>query len=120
RPRPPRPPPPDESRPLRVTRQELAAGRTEGDIAQPTPAASGDARPGAALRRITFSLRDRGALYSLEEVGEETGAEPRLIAELEEYGIVKGIVRGGARYYDDTEREIVRATTELGGARRRG
>jgi hypothetical protein len=40
----------------------------------------GDARPGAALRRITFSLRDRGALYSLEEVVEETGAEPRLIA----------------------------------------
>ena len=65
------------------------------------------------LRRITFSLRDRGALYSLEEVVEETGAEPRLIAELEEFGIVKGIVRGGARYYDDTEREIVRATAEL-------
>jgi DNA-binding transcriptional MerR regulator len=105
----------DEFLPLRVIRQELAAGRTEADIAQPTPTGtpSGDARPGAALRRITFSLRDRGALYSLEEVVEETGAEPRLIAELEEYGIVKGIVRGGARYYDDTEREIVRATTEL-------
>jgi DNA-binding transcriptional MerR regulator len=106
----------DEFLPLRVIRQELAAGRTEADIAQPAPtggAASGDARPGAALRRITFSLRDRGALYSLEEVVEETGAEPRLIAELEDYGIVKGIVRGGARYYDDTEREIVRATAEL-------
>jgi DNA-binding transcriptional MerR regulator len=104
----------DEFLPLRVIRQELAAGRTESDIAQPTPSGvSGDARPGAALRRITFSLRDRGALYSLQEVVEETGAEPRLIAELEEYGIVKGIVRGGARYYDDTEREIVRATAEL-------
>jgi DNA-binding transcriptional MerR regulator len=105
----------DEFLPLRVIRQELAAGRTEADIASPAPTGtpSGDARPGAALRRITFSLRDRGALYSLEEVVEETGAEPRLIAELEEYGIVKGIVRGGARYYDDTEREIVRATTEL-------
>jgi DNA-binding transcriptional MerR regulator len=105
----------DEFLPLRVIRQELAAGRTEADIAQPTAtgAATGDARPGAALRRITFSLRDRGALYSLEEVVEETGAERRLIAELEEYGIVKGIVRGGAHYYDDTEREIVRATAEL-------
>jgi DNA-binding transcriptional MerR regulator len=105
----------DEFLPLRVIRQELASGRTESDIAQPAPTgvSSGDARPGAALRRITFSLRDRGALYSLEEVVEETGAEPRLIAELEEFGIVKGIVRGGARYYDDTEREIVRATTEL-------
>jgi DNA-binding transcriptional MerR regulator len=105
----------DEFLPLRVIRQELASGRTEADIAQPAPAGApgGDARPGAALRRITFSLRDRGALYSLEEVVEETGAEPRLIAELEEFGIVKGIVRGGARYYDDTEREIVRATAEL-------
>jgi DNA-binding transcriptional MerR regulator len=106
----------DEFLPLRVIRQELAAGRTEADIASPAPTggqASGDARPGAALRRITFSLRDRGALYSLEEVVEETGADPRLIAELEDFGIVKGIVRGGARYYDDTEREIVRATAEL-------
>jgi DNA-binding transcriptional MerR regulator len=105
----------DEFLPLRVIRQELASGRTEADIAQPAPtgAPGGDARPGAALRRITFSLRDRGALYSLEEVVEETGAEPRLIAELEDFGIVKGIVRGGARYYDDTEREIVRATAEL-------
>jgi DNA-binding transcriptional MerR regulator len=105
----------DEFLPLRVIRQELASGRTEADIAQPAPTGTpgGDARPGAALRRITFSLRDRGALYSLEEVVEETGAEPRLIAELEEFGIVKGIVRGGARYYDDTEREIVRATAEL-------
>jgi len=102
----------DEFLPLRVIRQELAAGRTEGEIAPPAPA-GGDARPGAALRRITFSLRDRGALYSLDEVVEETGAEPRLVAELEDFGIVKSVVRGGARYYDDTEREIVRATTEL-------
>src|SRR4051812_22495654 len=103
----------DEFLPLRVIRQELAAGRTEGEIAQPTPAASGDARPGAALRRITFSLRDRGALYSLEEVVEETGAEPRLISELEDYGIIQGELRSGTRYYDETEREIVRAVTEL-------
>ena len=44
---------------------------------------------------------------------EETGAERRLVAELEDYGIVKGELRGGARLYDDTEREIVRAVTEL-------
>ena len=44
---------------------------------------------------------------------EETGAEPRLIAELEDYGIVYGEPRGGTRYYDETQREIVRAVTEL-------
>jgi DNA-binding transcriptional MerR regulator len=108
----------DEFLPLRVIRQELAAGRTtEDDVPRPAPAdgaaAAGDARPGAALRRLTFSLQDRGALYSLEDVVEETGAEPKLVAELEDYGIVRGEVRSGTRYFDETEREIVRAVTEL-------
>ena len=44
---------------------------------------------------------------------EETGAEPRLVKEMEDFGIVKGEVRGGTTYYDETEREIVRAVTEL-------
>jgi DNA-binding transcriptional MerR regulator len=102
----------DEFLPLRVIRQELAAGRAEDE----TPAAAPPAdtvRPGAALRRLTFSLRDRGALYSLDDVVEETGAEPRLVKEMEDFGIVKGEVRSGTTYYDETEREIVRAVTEL-------
>jgi DNA-binding transcriptional MerR regulator len=108
----------DEFLPLRVIRQELAAGRAENADAgtNPAPAAAPapDAgRPGAALRRLTFSIRDRGALYSLDDVVDETGAEPRLIKELEDFGIVQGEVRGGTRYYDETEREIVRAVTEL-------
>jgi DNA-binding transcriptional MerR regulator len=109
----------DEFLPLRVIRQELAAGRGTEEEAPPaaTPgapqAAAADGRPGAALRRLTFSLRDRGALYSLEDVVEETGAEPRLVQELEDFGIVRGELRGNTRYYDETEREIVRAVTEL-------
>jgi DNA-binding transcriptional MerR regulator len=113
----------DEFLPLRVIRQELAAGRSVE--AEEVPASSGpaaaaagaagapDGRPGAALRRLTFSLRDRGALYSLDDVVEETGAEPRLVQELEDFGIVRGELRGGTRYYDETEREIVRAVAEL-------
>ena len=104
----------DEFLPLRVIRQELAAGRADDERPAPGPAAPADAaRPGAALRRLTFSLRDKGALYSLEDVVEETGAEPRLVQELEDFGIVKGEVRGGTTYYDETEREIVRAVSEL-------
>jgi DNA-binding transcriptional MerR regulator len=111
----------DEFLPLRVIRQELAAGRnTDEEVPRPAHAdgaaagaAGSDARPGAALRRLTFSLQDRGALYSLEDVVEETGADPKLVAELEDYGIVRGEMRGGTRYYDETEREIVRAVTEL-------
>ena len=107
----------DEFLPLRVIRQELAAGRSfeteDVPAAGAGPAAGADGRPGAALRRLTFSLRDRGALYSLDDVVEETGAEPRLVKELEDFGIVRGEVRGGTRYYDETEREIVRAVAEL-------
>ena len=44
---------------------------------------------------------------------EETGAERRLVAELEDFGIVAGELRGNVRYYDETEREIIRAVTEL-------
>jgi adenine phosphoribosyltransferase len=105
----------DEFLPLRVIRQELAAGRgSDAEVTQPSSAPAGDARPGAALRRLTFSIQQRGSLYSLEDVVEETGAEPRLVAELEDYGIVRGEVKGGTRYYDETEREIVRAVTDPG------
>jgi DNA-binding transcriptional MerR regulator len=111
----------DEFLPLRVIRQELAAGRTEDDMPAPASGNSGaptadSARPGAALRRLTFSLQDRGALYTLEDVVDETGADARLVSELEDFGIVKGETRGGAngpKYYDETEREIIRAVTEL-------
>ena len=107
----------DEFLPLRVIRQELAAGRSEPEVAQSSApdgaAAPTDARPGAALRRLTFSIAQRGALYSLEDVVEDTGADPRLVAELEDFGIIKGDPRGGTKYYDETEREIVRAVTEL-------
>jgi DNA-binding transcriptional MerR regulator len=109
----------DEFLPLAVIRQELAAGRSFDETPAPAAAAAGgaakatDGRPGAALRRLTFSLRDKGALYSLDDVVEETGADPRLIQELEEFGIVKGEIREGKRFYDETQREIIRAVTEL-------
>jgi len=88
-----------------VIRQELAGGRSEREVAAP-----GDAR---GLRRAVVTVRDPGALYSLEDVVEETGAEPKLVRELEEFGVIKGEARGGVRYYDETEREIVRAVSEL-------
>ena len=44
---------------------------------------------------------------------EDTGAEPRLVAELEDYGLIKGDCATATKFYDETEREIVRAVTEL-------
>src|ERR1700760_4139366 len=95
----------DEFLPLRVIRQELAGGRTDREVAP-----SGDGR---ALRRTMVTTRDPGAMYSLEDVVEETGADATLVRELVEFGVIKGDVRGGTRYFDETEREIVRAVSEL-------
>jgi DNA-binding transcriptional MerR regulator len=100
----------DEFLPLRVIRQELAAGR-----AGETPPVPGHA-PREAMRswRPSVSVRnDSGALYSIEDVLEETKAEAKLVRELEEYGVVKGEMRGGVRYFDETEREIIAAVAEL-------
>jgi DNA-binding transcriptional MerR regulator len=95
----------DEFLPLRVIRQELATGRAERDVTTPT-----DARP---MRRAMVSTPGAGALYSLEDVCEETGADPTLVRELVDFGVIKGEMRGATRFYEETEREIVRAVSEL-------
>jgi DNA-binding transcriptional MerR regulator len=97
----------DEFLPLRVIRQELATGAT----ADETPPAAAAQRPRAP--RAAISVRDQGALYSLDDVLEDTRADASLVSELEEFGVIKGDVRAGTKYYDDTEREIIRAATEL-------
>jgi DNA-binding transcriptional MerR regulator len=97
----------DEFLPLRVIRQELAGGRSDHDVA---PTNNDGARP---TRRATVTTRDPGALYSQDDVVQETGADVKLVTELVEYGVIKGEVRAGTRYFDDTEREIVRAVSEL-------
>jgi len=109
----------DEFLPLRVIRQELAAGRggagSVGWVGSDTPPVpSRVARDGARAWRPSVSVRaPTGALYSLDDVLEETKAEAKLVRELEEYGVVKGELRGGVRYFDETEREIIAAVAEL-------
>jgi len=104
----------DEFLPLRVIRQELAAGRA-GDGAGTAPPIPGKrGREGMRPWRTSVSVRAAtGALYSLEDVLEETSADAKLVRELEEYGVVKGELRGGVRYFDETEREIIGAVAEL-------
>ena len=99
----------DEFLPLRVIRQELASGRTSNDVA-PTSADGVGAR---RKRSPSVTAPSSGALYSLDDVIEETRADPRLVSELEEYGVIRGENRAGTKYFDETEREIVRAVTEL-------
>jgi DNA-binding transcriptional MerR regulator len=96
----------DEFLPLRVIRQELAAGRAEPGEEQ----AGGTPRP---ARRASVSVQGPATHHALEEVLEETGAERSLVRELEEYGVINGERIDGQLIYDDTEKEIVRAVTEL-------
>src|ERR1700679_2965337 len=62
----------DEFLPLRVIRQELAAGRSD-DTQVPRPAGR---EGGKRAWHTSVSVREQeGALYTLEDVLEETGAE---------------------------------------------
>jgi DNA-binding transcriptional MerR regulator len=104
----------DEFLPLRVIRQELASGRAdEPEAGAPATGAAPAPARAARGRRPSVSVRETGVWYSLEDVLEETRAEASLVRELEEYGVIKGQTRAGVKYYDETEREIVRAVTEL-------
>ena len=94
----------DEFLPLRVIRQELAGGRSDPEVGP------GDGRP---VRRGMMPVRDPGSLYSLGDVVEDTGADPKLVHELVDFGVIKGETRSGVRYFDETEREIVRSVNEL-------
>jgi DNA-binding transcriptional MerR regulator len=98
----------DEFLPLRVIRQELAAGLAESEAAQN---AATEVR--SPRRATTVALRGPGSLYRLDDVLEDTGADQALVKELEDYGVIKGERRDGEQLYDDTEREIIRAVTEL-------
>jgi DNA-binding transcriptional MerR regulator len=94
----------DEFLPLRVIRQELAGGRSDPEVGP------SDGRP---VRRGMMTVRDPGSLYSLADVVDDTGADPKLVHELVDFGVIKGETRSGERYFDETEREIIRSVNEL-------
>jgi DNA-binding transcriptional MerR regulator len=97
----------DEFLPLRVIRQELAAGRSEGEAGADEPAAE------ARSTRRTKLVEPSPQRYELSDLTEYTGVDERLVRELEEYRVIKAEARDGKRYYDDLDREIVRAVGEL-------
>jgi len=99
----------DEFLPLRVIRQELASGRQQDDGAELPSRSSGTAR----IRGPRVSVREAPATFTLEDVLEDTRAPAELVKELRDFGIIEGQQRGGAMFYDETEREIIRAAAEL-------
>ncbi|HEX8052888.1 MAG TPA: MerR family transcriptional regulator [Thermoleophilaceae bacterium] len=100
----------DEFLPLRVIRQELAAGRADAEVSSSGKGKAPDPR---MLRRASVAVTGKGASYRLADVLDDTGAEAKLVKELVDYGVIGGEQRDGESYYDETEREIIRAVTEL-------
>jgi DNA-binding transcriptional MerR regulator len=97
----------DEFLPLRVIRQELAAG---GDLEF---AAAADRRPAGGAVRRAILVNTSSAYLALDELLEETGARADLVSELENFGIVQPEKRDGRTVYDETDREVVRSANEL-------
>jgi DNA-binding transcriptional MerR regulator len=93
----------DEFLPLRVIRQELASGGRQ-------ERAGGNA---AAVRRAASVEAGKGTLVEIEELVEQTGVSPELVAELEEWRIVQPKMIDRHKHYDETDREIVKACAEL-------
>ncbi len=94
----------DEFLPLRVIRQELAAGKIGGERDR-------GVRPGSSRRAMTLEEPDEW--IGQDDVLEQTGASAELIRELEEFGIVQPKQRNGSKIFDETDVEIIRAATEL-------
>jgi DNA-binding transcriptional MerR regulator len=101
----------DEFLPLRVIRQELAAGNDIGFGAG--GGEGGDRKPTSGAVRRAILVDTSRTYLSLEEILEETGAREELVSELEGFGIVQPEKREGRIVYDETDREIVRAANEL-------
>jgi MerR HTH family regulatory protein len=101
----------DEFLPLRVIRQELAAG---GDVDfGSSGGGGGERRPSGGAVRRAILVNTSSAYLTLDEVVEETGAREELISELENFGIVQPEKREGKTVYDETDREIIRSANEL-------
>ena len=91
----------DEFLPLRVIRQELAAGARQ------------ERGESASLRRAASVEPGKGSRLTLEELVDETGVAPDLIKDLEDWRLVQPSKVDGTKVYDDTDREIVKACSEL-------
>jgi DNA-binding transcriptional MerR regulator len=91
----------DEFLPLRVIRQELAAGQREQRLGS------------GSQRRATTIEPGKGSRISIDELVDQTGVTGELIKELEDWRLVQPETIEGAKYYDDTDLEIVKACVEL-------
>lgn len=93
----------DDYLPLKVIRRELS--KAPGEVAAPAP---------KRLNRSDLIDRgDGGREHTAEELVRRLGAEPDLLAELEEFEIVRPRQVSGVKRYTDVDAGIVAAAVEL-------
>jgi DNA-binding transcriptional MerR regulator len=92
----------DEYLPLKVIRREL--DRSAGGV---PPA------PRQGLRKADFLPATNERHYTAEEVQHMTGADATLLAELEEYELVKGRQVSGVRRYSELDAGVIGAAAQL-------
>lgn len=106
----------DEFLPLRIIRQELAAGRgstRETPASEARPADAAGAAPDGA-RHVNVSVLAKGSFHRLADVLAEARADERLLKDLTDYGLIVGHSgKDGSTLYDDAEREIIVAAAAL-------
>ncbi len=93
----------DEFLPLRVIRQELASGKVAVER-------SGGGENRTRRARLLMASSERLDLVGLAE---ETGAEPELLRELIDYGLVGKPPSPDTEIYDETDVAVVNAAGEL-------
>lgn len=106
----------DEFLPLRVIRQELAAGRgrTDSGVSAPEPSVDGGSRGADGPRSTSnVSVLSRGALHRQEDVLTDARADEKLLRELVDFGLITGRPSKDGVVYDDAEREIVLVAAAL-------
>jgi DNA-binding transcriptional MerR regulator len=89
----------DEFLPLRVIRQELAAPSS---------------RRGARRRSAGAGLQEPERELDLATLCEQSGADARLVRELEEYGLLEPRDDGGEKRYGESDVDIAAACVRLG------
>lgn len=91
----------DEFLPLRVIRQELESS---------TSGAFSVANQARQLKRANLTEPAPTRRDAATDVISATGADPQLVAALEEFGLLSGNAKEG---YDETDREIIQTALEL-------
>jgi hypothetical protein len=74
---------------------------------------AGGARERRVLRRATSVESGKGSRISIEELVDVTGVGGELIKELEDWRLIQPETIEGRKFYDDTDREIVKACADL-------